>query len=117
MTITLFITIVTLGAAVASLVTEAIKKAYQNAGKDYSANVIALVDAVAVGGLGTAAVYMLKGIPWTVNNIICLCLMICVVWIGSMVGYDKIVQLLGQIAQDRSGGQDDGEQPENAEGV
>lgn len=97
MTVTLFITIVTLGAAVSSLLTEAIKKAYNNAEKEYSANVIALINAVVVGGIGTAVVYMLRGIPWTINNIICLILMILVVWIGSMIGYDKIIQLLKQI--------------------
>lgn len=97
MTVTLFITIVTLGAAVSSLLTEAIKKAYNNAEKEYSANVIALINAVVVGGIGTAVVYMLRGIPWTINNIICLILMIFVVWIGSMIGYDKVIQLLKQI--------------------
>ena len=97
MTITLFIMIFTIGAAAASLLTEAVKKAYQNAGKQYSANVIALIDAVIVGGAGTAAAYILMGIPWTVNNTVCLALMIVLVWIGSMIGYDKIIQLFTQI--------------------
>lgn len=122
MTVTLFITIVTLGAAVSSLLTEAIKKAYNNANKEYSANVIALINAVVVGGIGTAVVYMLRGIPWTINNIICLILMILVVWIGSMIGYDKVIQLLKQIGtvdiekkaagednpEDKKGGGDNG---------
>ena len=122
MTVTLFITIVTLGAAVSSLLTEAIKKAYNNSDKEYSANVIALINAVVVGGIGTAVVYMLRGIPWTINNIICLILMILVVWIGSMIGYDKIIQLLKQIGtvdiekkaagednpEDKKGGGDNG---------
>ena len=122
MTVTLFITIVTLGAAVSSLLTEAIKKAYNNADKEYSANVIALINAVVVGGIGTAVVYMLRGIPWTINNIICLILMILVVWIGSMIGYDKVIQLLKQIGtvdiekkaagednpEDKKGGGDNG---------
>lgn len=97
MTVTLFISIFTVGAAISGLLTEAVKKAYQNAGKEYSANIIALTDAAVVGGLGTACAYMLLGIPWTVNNIICLALMVAVVWMGSMIGYDKIVQLLKQI--------------------
>lgn len=101
MTITLFISIFTVGAMVSGLLTEAIKKAYQNANKDYSANVIALVDAVVVGGLGTTCAYMLLGIPWAVNNIICLFLMIVVVWVGSMIGYDKIMQLLNQLGNIR----------------
>lgn len=98
MTITLFITMLTLGAGVTSLLTEAIKKAYSNAGKEYSANVIALINALVVGCGGTAILYMLLSIPWTVNNIICLFLMGFTVWIASMVGYDKILQLLQQIA-------------------
>lgn len=98
MTITLFITIITIGAAASALLTEAIKKAYANANKDYSANVIALIDSVVIGGGGTAVTYMLMGIPWNVNNIICLMLMVMCVWIGSMIGYDKIIQLIKQIA-------------------
>lgn len=107
MTVTLFVTILTIGAAVSALLTEAIKKAYSNEKKDYSANMIALINAVVVGGGGTAVTYMLVGIPWTVNNIICLILMIVCVWIGSMVGYDKIVQLIKQIAESK--GVSDGE--------
>lgn len=98
MTVTLFITILTLGAGVTSLLTEAIKKAYDNAHKEYSANLIALVDAIVVGMGGTAVTYMLLGIPWTVNNIICMVLMAVCVWIGSMIGYDKLVQLIQQLA-------------------
>lgn len=99
MTITLFITFMTVAAAVSGLLTEAIKKAYQNAGRKYSANVIALINATVIGGLGMAAVYMLLGIQWTVNNIICLVIMIVAVWIGSMIGYDKIIQLLKQLQE------------------
>ena len=98
MTVTLFVTMLTLGAAVTSLLTEAIKKAYTNAGKEYSANMIALIDAVVVGCGGSAICYMLLGIPWTVNNIICMLLMGFAVWLASMVGYDKVLQLLKQIA-------------------
>lgn len=99
MTITLFISILTFGSVANVLLTEAIKKAYENAGKEYSANVVALVDAAVIGGLGTAATYMLMNIPWTINNIICLLIMIVTVWVGSMVGYDKVIQLVKQISE------------------
>lgn len=98
MTITLFISMLTLGAGVTSLLTEAIKKAYANARKEYSANVVALINAVVVGCGGTAILYMLKAIPWTINNVICLILMGVAVWIASMIGYDKVVQLLKQLS-------------------
>ena len=83
----------------ASLLTEAVKKWYENAGKDYSANTIALVNAIVVGGFGTAIAYTLLDIPWTVNNIICLGLMVVAIWVGAMVGYDKVVQMLKQLAE------------------
>lgn len=97
MTVTLFVSLFTFGSLLCGLITEAIKNAYKNANKPYSANVIALVDAVVVGGLGTATAYMLLGIPWTVNNIICLALMCVVIWLGAMVGFDKVLQTIGQI--------------------
>ena len=99
MTITLFITILTAGSVVSSLLTEAIKKWYANAGKEYSANVIALIDAVVIGGGVTSAVYMLMEIPWTVNNIICLAGMVVTTWICSMIGYDKVMQLAKQLKE------------------
>ena len=83
----------------ASLLTEAIKKWYENAKKDYSANTIALVLAIVVGGFGMAIAYTLLGIPWTVNNIICLGLMVVAIWCGAMVGYDKVIQTLKQLAE------------------
>ena len=97
MTVTLFITIFTIGSMACGLLTEAIKKAYENASKEYSANVIALVDALIVGGLGTAGAYMLLGIEWTVNNIICLVLMIVVIWLGAMLGFDKVKHTIEQL--------------------
>lgn len=97
MTLTLFITILSVAAVVSVLLTEAIKKAYANANKTYSANVIALINAVVLGAGGTAVVYMLAGIPWTANNVICLVIMVLAVWIGAMIGYDKVIQLIEQI--------------------
>lgn len=99
MTVTLFITILTIGAAVTSLLTEAIKKFYTNAKKEYSSNVIALVNAVVVGAGGTAVCYMLMNVPWTVNNVICMVLMAFAVWVGSMIGYDKVIQLIKQLTE------------------
>jgi len=93
----LFIVILTIGASVSSLMTEAIKKAFIDAGKDFSANLIALVNALLIGCGGTAACYCFLDIPWSANNISCLFLMALCVWIAEMVGYDKVIQLIGQI--------------------
>lgn len=104
MTISLFIAVLTLGSAVSGLITEAIKKFYENANKEYSANVIALVDAVVVGIGGTAVVYLLAGIEWNINNIVCMILMGVAVWVASMIGYDKVIQMLKQIADIKESG-------------
>lgn len=97
MTITLFIFILTIGAAASSLLTEAIKKFFENAGKTYSANLIALVNAIVCGCGGTALAYIFMDIPWTGTNILCLVLMALCVWVSEMVGYDKVIQLITQI--------------------
>lgn len=98
MTISLFIAILTAGSILSGVLTEAIKKCYNNAGKSYSANVIALINAIVIGGGGTVASYMLLGIDWTVNNIICIIGVMFAVWVGAMLGYDKVLQTVKQIA-------------------
>lgn len=98
MTIDLYITIFIIGSTVTSLLTEAVKKWCENAGKKYSANVMALINAIVVGCGGTAIGYILMGVTWDVRNILCLILMGVAVWIASMVGYDKVIQLLKQLS-------------------
>ena len=98
MTVTLFATILTIGSVISSLLTEAIKKMCNNDEKRYSSNIIALINAFVVGGLGTTAIYIFLGIPWTLGNVTCIIIMIFAVWIGCMVGFDKVTQTIAQIA-------------------
>lgn len=98
MTITMFISILTAGSIASSLLTEAIKQAYKNAGKESSPNIIALVNSIVVGGGGTAAAYMLLGIDWTVNNVICLIGSVLAVWVICQCGYDKVKGAALQLA-------------------
>ena len=99
MTITLFIMIAAICCVVSAALTEGIKVWRKNAGKNYSANFIALINSLIVGGVGTAIIYVLMGIPFIATNIICIFLMIDVVWLGSMLGYDKVMQLIKQITK------------------
>ena len=93
MTIQLFLYLFTIGSLAASLLTETLKKAFVSA----SANVIALVNAIIVGVLGTVAAYILMGIAFTAQNVICIILMTVCIWIGCMCGYDKVMQTISQI--------------------
>lgn len=93
MTIEIFLFLFTIGSLISSLLTEAIKKMDLN----LSVNIIALIDAIVVGFLGTIAFYLIMGIVWTPTNIVCIFLMTFCIWIGSMIGYDKVMQTIAQL--------------------
>ena len=93
MTTTLFLMLLTILSIASGLVTQALKQAI----KSISTNVIALVDAIVVGGGGSTVAFALLGIPFTPVNIICIILLAFCVWIGSMVGFDKVKQTVEQI--------------------
>lgn len=93
MTIEIFLFLFTIGSLISSLLTEAIKKMDLN----MSVNIIAFIDAMVVGFLGTIAFYLIMGIAWTPTNIVCIFLMTFCIWIGSMIGYDKVMQTIAQL--------------------
>ena len=96
MSISLFVSIFMGGALLTMLLTQSIKQFYYNRGAQASPNVIALINALVVGGLGTAFAYMLMKLPWTINNVLCLIAMAFLVWMGSMIGYSKILETFQQ---------------------
>ena len=96
MSVTLFVSIFVGGGLVTMLLTQSIKQFYYNRNSQASPNLIALINALVVGGGGTAFVYMLMHIDWTVNNVLCLIAMIFFVWMGSMLGYSKILETFQQ---------------------
>ena len=93
MTIELFIIMLTVGGTLSSLITQALKKAFD----ELSSNVIAIADAAIVGIGGMIITYILMDIPFTLQNIVCIPLMAICIAVGSMVGYDKVIQTLKQI--------------------
>ena len=96
MSVTLFVSIFVGGGLITMLLTQSIEQYYYNKGSEASPNLIALINAIVVGGGGTAFVYMLLHLPWTVNNILCLIAMAFMVWMGSMLGYSKILETFQQ---------------------
>ena len=97
MTITMFMTLIGIFSVVSSFLTEGIKKWFDNAEKEYSANLIALINAVVVGCCGTPIAYVIMGIPFTPVNVAFVIVMAVVTWLGSMIGYDKVKQLIAQV--------------------
>lgn len=93
MTLEMFLYFFTLGSAFSSLFTQALKKTAKN----LSSNVLALISSFVVGTGGSLCVYSFMDIPFTAQNIICSFLMGLCLWVGSMVSYDKVRQLLSQV--------------------
>lgn len=97
MTFTLFgLLIVVLSLAV-SLLTEAIKKFFEGTKVTYSSNVVVLIVSLIVGIGGTAMAYISLDIAFTPPNIISMVIMGVAVWVGSMLGYDKVLQMVEQV--------------------
>lgn len=93
MTLSLFLFLFAICSTVASLFTEALKKSF----KKISSNILALVSAIVIGSGGTIISYIFWDLPFDSQNIVCIILMAFSIWIGSMVGYDKVNQTLEQI--------------------
>ena len=93
MTLTIFLFIFFIGATAASLFTEALKKVFLN----ISSNILALASSGIVGVGGTFIAYILMDIPLDSKNIACIILMAFCIWLGSMVGYDKVIQTIEQL--------------------
>ena len=95
MTVNLFLALLVVLAVAVSLVTEAVKKALGD--KSYSSNVVVLWVSIIVGASGVILAYIFMKIPFTTVNTVCIPLMAIAVWVGAMVGYDKVVQMIGQV--------------------
>ena len=97
MTIALFITLLVILSVAVSLFTEAVKKFLDETGAKYSSNLVVLILSIIVGVGGTALMYLFVGIAFTVANVLCMILMAVAVWVGAMVGYDKVLQMIEQV--------------------
>lgn len=94
MTPVLFITLFAILTVVSGLITQALKQAFSNT---MATNILALIDAAFTGIGGTVTAYILLSIPFTGINILCIGLLTISVWLGSMLGFDKVKQSIDQI--------------------
>jgi len=97
MSIQLFLTLFIILSAISALFTQTLKEMCKDDIVKPSTNLFAIINAAVVGGGGLAAAYVWLEIPFTFPNILSIVAMIFAVWIGSMVGYDKVTQLITQI--------------------
>lgn len=91
-----FLILLSAFSVLSSLVTEGIKKiASDKANLSY--NIVALIVALVIGGIGCGIYYQLNAIVFTTNNIIYIVLMGLASGLVSMVGFDKVKQAIEQI--------------------
>lgn len=103
MTVSSFITLLTFLSGVNVLLTQATKKLIDETRMAYSSNVVALIDAVVCGFVGTLVYFLTAGDKIGSMEILMAVLMAISVWVGSMVGYDKVTQMIRQIGEAGNG--------------
>ena len=99
MNITLFVSLLTIFAIITSICTEGCKKLLDEIKISYASNILAFIVACIVGIGGTAIYYVLYSIEFNIINIVCMGLMGFATSIGSMVGYDKVIQSIKQLKE------------------
>lgn len=98
MNTTMFLILLSSFSVLSSLVTEGIKNIVTDK-VNLSYNIIALITALIIGGIGTATYYQLNSIPFTLNNVIYSILMGLASGLTATVGYDKVKQSIEQIVK------------------
>ena len=96
MTTTTFLMLLSTFSIISGLVTEAIKKILTEKA-NLSYNLLALIVALIVGGVGCGIYYQLNGILFTINNVIYMILMGLASGLVAMTSYDKVKQMVLQI--------------------
>ena len=94
MSISVCLILLTFFASLTSLVTEGIKKRFLPDIESQKYSLVALVVAIVVGVVGTLLYYYYNYMPINTMNVITAILMGFLSGLGSMVGYDKVHDLL-----------------------
>lgn len=87
---------------VTSLFVQEVKKFLNEQKIKYSCNVLVLFVAIIIGCGVTALYYISRQIPFDTLNIVYLILMGIANWLGAMIGYDKVKQMIMQINTERT---------------
>ena len=95
-----FLFLVTVFSIISSLITEALKKA---TGDKFSPNVLVALVSLLVGLGGGSIAYVLLDIDFAnIKNIVILILFVPIDWLCAMLGYDKIMQTIAQIINNKT---------------
>lgn len=78
------------------LFVEAIKKALGDK-YDYSSNLLAGIVSVVLSVLVSSGYYVLTDMTFSADLVVYLTALILLSWLCAMIGYDKVIQAIGQI--------------------
>lgn len=96
MNLEVFLIVLMIASTLTGLVTEAIKKILTEYNRTYRANTLAgIVATVLSAAIGVGYIIVTGGV-FTAQTIVSIVVLIFLSWLGSMVGYDKVMQAIGQ---------------------
>lgn len=78
------------------LATEAVKNIMMEHNISYRANTLAGIVSLFISAIVGIGYIVITGIPFTSQIIVCLIAQVFMSWLCSMVGYDKVMQAIGQ---------------------
>lgn len=93
MTLTLFITLVSMLSLISSLITEACKKTFNVTKPTVLVGILSIVTGLGGGFIA----YTLMSIAFTTSSIICLGLLPLAIWLVATLGYDKVMEVITQL--------------------
>lgn len=96
MTFEVFLTLLLVVSTLTSLVVEALKK-FLGENKKYSSNMLAGLVAIVLSVAVGICYFILFEVAFNAQFVIYIVALVLIGWICSMLGYDKVVQILTQI--------------------
>ena len=97
MTLEVFLILLMAVSIMTGLFTEAIKRWMDERNKTYYSNALAGYVAIALSALVWAAYIVLVQVAINAQMIVILIALVLLSWLSAMVGYDKVIQAIGQI--------------------
>jgi len=80
-----------------TLTVEGIKKILDERHKEYSSNLLAVIVSAVITFVGSVGYVLYNGIPWTIQTVIVMLVLIFLSFLSATVSYDKVKQLLEQM--------------------
>ena len=103
MTLELFIMGLLVTSTITGLVTEAMKKIFDEHNVTYQANTLAGIVSVILSAAICIAYIVVTSVSFTPQIIVYLIAMVFMGWLCSMIGYDKVIQTISQFKTNNKG--------------